>query len=45
MSSPVDSILDAVPPFDPAKLGLRYTGRVFANLSPAPAARRRTSSR
>jgi len=35
MSSPVDSILDAVPPFDPAKLGLRYTGRVFANLSPA----------
>jgi phosphoenolpyruvate carboxykinase (ATP) len=35
MSSPVEQILDAVPPFDPTKLGIRHTGRVFANLSPA----------
>ncbi len=35
MSSPVEHILEAVPPFDPSRLGLRHTGRVHANLSPA----------
>src|SRR5262245_39238501 len=35
MSSPVESILDAEPPFEPARLGLANPGRVFANLSPA----------
>ena len=32
MSSPVESILNAVPPFDPAQLGLSNPGPVFANL-------------
>jgi phosphoenolpyruvate carboxykinase (ATP) len=45
MSSPVESILTAVPPFDSARLGLANPGPVFANLSSAAliehAARRR----
>jgi phosphoenolpyruvate carboxykinase (ATP) len=35
MSSPVESILNAVPPFDPARLGLANPRTVFANLSSA----------
>src|SRR5262249_40158047 len=35
MSSPVESILDAEPGFDPARLGLAHPGRVHANLSAA----------
>jgi phosphoenolpyruvate carboxykinase (ATP) len=35
MSSPVESVLEATPPFDLTRLGLRHTGRVFPNLSSA----------
>lgn len=35
MSSPVEHILDANPPFNATRLGIPHPGRVFANLSPA----------
>jgi phosphoenolpyruvate carboxykinase (ATP) len=35
MSSPVEHVLGASPPFEAARLGIPHPGRVFANLAPA----------
>jgi phosphoenolpyruvate carboxykinase (ATP) len=35
MPTPVESILNTAPVFDPAQLGIRHPGGVYANLSPA----------